>query len=307
MWFKNIRILEFQSSFKINAEQLEQQLTAIAFKPCAKSLPISYGWVSPLDTQESMLTFKQNAFILLKLRIEEKILPPVVIREHLHEEIKELQQKFGRKIHKDEKERLKDEIYQTLLPKAFTKSSYVYGYIDLEKNWLIVDAASSKKLSYFVSLLHKCIEQQAYLPELKPVSQIMTKWLMNNDYPNSLSFTDAGVLKKNDENTRIARFKNQDLLSDKVQSFLHDGSQAIQLGFVWADQIQFTLKEDLSISSLRFLEAVKEQQDGVAESPEERFSADFLIMSKTLQTFLTELLTHFKVSNSTKKAEALTL
>lgn len=307
MWFKNIRILEFQSSFKISAEQLEQQLNTIAFKPCAKSLPISYGWVSPLDTQASTLTFKQDAFILLKLRIEEKILPPIVIREHLQEEIKELQQKFGRKIHKDEKERLKDEIYQTLLPKAFSKSSYVYGYIDLEKNWLIVDATSSKKLAYFVSLLHKCIGQQAYLPELKPTSQVMTQWLINNDYPNSLSFADAGVLKKNDEHTRIARFKNQDLLSDNVQSFLHDGSQAIQLGFIWADQIQFTLKEDFCISSVRFLEAVKEQQDGITESPEERFSADFLIMSKTVQTFLTELLTHFKVNSATKKAEACSL
>ncbi len=301
MWFRNIRLLELTSPITVSAQELEKQLSLMAFQPCAKSLPMSYGWVPPLGETNGALVFSQTRFILLRLRIEEKVLPPAVVREQLADRIKTLEQQFSRKIHKDEKEQLKDEIYQSLLTQAFTKSSYVSGYLDLEKNWLVVDAASSKKLAYFVSLFHKCTEKQAFAPELDSVRQIMTQWLMENNYPDSLCFADAGVLKKLDETSSVARFKNQDLLSKKVQNFLQDGSQAIQLCFEWADQIHFTLKEDFSLSSVRFLEAVKElAQDGLGETAEDRFASDFAIMTETLQAFISELLASFCI----KQAEA---
>lgn len=300
MWFKNIRLLQLQKAIPNQADRLNQQLAELAFKPCPKLLPSSYGWVAPLGDEGAPLVYADQGMLLIRLRIEEKVLPPSVVREHLAHDIKAFEQKAGRRIYKDEKERLKDEIYQTLLTKAFSKSSYINGYIDTAKNWLIVDCASTKKLAHFVSLLHKCIDNLAYAPELNSVPHTMTHWLVKNSYPNSLHFADACLMKELEEKGSIVRIKNEDLLSDKVQSFLKDGSHVMQLALEWNGQIRFTLKEDFSLSGLRFLEAVKDlSYDGTSETKEDRFAADFLIMTRVLQKFMSDLLPEFTFSENT--------
>lgn len=294
MWFKNLRLLQFQKPMTHKPEQLNQQLAELKFKPCPKSLPSSYGWVAPLGDEDAPLCYAEKEFIIMRLRIEEKILPPSVVREHLAADIKQFEQKAGRRIYKDEKERMKDEVYQTLLNKAFSKSSYVHGYIDTKNNWLLIDCASAKKTAHFVSLLNKCIHNLAFTPALNPVTEIMTQWLLNQHYPPQFCFAHACLMKGGDENGSVVRIKNENLLSDKVITFLKDGSHVTQLTLEWTGQIRFTLKEDFSLSSIKFLEAVKElAYDGMAETKEERFSSDFVIMTQTMQKFLGDLLPAF--------------
>ncbi len=304
MWFKNIQFFQFQSPMAYNPDKLDSELANSAFRPCPKSHPSSYGWVQPIGDSDQPLVYGQNGYMMIRLRIEEKVLPASVVREHLMAEIKQLESKSGRRIYKDEKERLKDDIYQTLLSKAFTKSSYVNGYIDTKKNWLIIDSASSKRLAHFISMLMKCTGNSISAPELTSIPRVMTQWLTNNDYPNTLNLADACLLKEVDENGGTVRFKKQDLLSDKVQAFIKDGSIATQLAFEWCDQIHFTLKQDFSISSVKFLEAIKElARDGMSETAEERFASDFIIMAKTVSQFMDDLLPFF-LEHSEDSAEA---
>jgi recombination associated protein RdgC len=305
MWFKNIRVFQFEAPIKYEPDLFSKSLSALAFKPCPKSLPISYGFVPPIDEEDAELAFGQNPFMLIRLRIEEKVLPPAVVREQLSLEINQLENKAGRRIYKDEKERLKDEVYQTLLSSAFTKSSYINGYIDTQKNWLIVDCASNKKTATFVSLLNKCIDNQAYGPDVTSIPRVMTQWLLNNNYPSTFAFADACLLKELDDNGSVVRVKNEDLLCDKIQSFLKDGSVVTQLALEWSDQMRFTLKEDFSLSSVKFLEAVKElARDGMSETKAERLSADFIIMAKTIQQFLNDLLPSFAENKQEEPALA---
>lgn len=305
MWFKNIRFLSLQTAIPYQPDILDQQLNELVFQPCPKSLPATYGWVPPLGEETGTLVFGQSNTMLFRLRIEEKILPPAVVREHLNQEIKSLQQSLGRRIYKDEKERLKDEVYQTLLNQAFTKSTYINGYIDTEKQWLVVDCASSKKLVLFVTLFNKCVNNHCYTPELNSVSGVLTHWLHNNSHPSRFNFSDACLIKAHEENGSIARFKNQDLQSDVVQAFLNGGCFVTQSVLEWCDQIRFTLKEDFAMSNIKFLESVKDlARDGLGETLEERFAADFLIMSQTLREFLQDLLTQFTITEQTEKSGA---
>ncbi len=294
MWFKNIRVFQFQDPIKYQPEQIAQQLQEITFQPCPKSLPFSMGFVSPTGDEEAPLVHGSNGFMMIRLRIEEKILPPAVVREKLDEKIKELEQARDRKVYKDEKERLKDEIYERLLAKAFTKSSYVNAIIDSETNYLIIDSASSKKQAQFISLLNRCIANPVFAPKLHSVPQILTQWIRHNDHPSSFYIENACVLKDISEDGGVIRLKKQDLGSDAIQSFLKDGYRATQLSLEWSEQISFTLKEDFSISGVRFLEAVKDlAKDGMSETPEQRFATNFIIMSETLQQFLNDLLPCF--------------
>ncbi|OGO91357.1 MAG: hypothetical protein A3F41_00545 [Coxiella sp. RIFCSPHIGHO2_12_FULL_44_14] len=294
MWFKNVRLLQFQKPITSKLEQLSQQLAELAFKPCPKSLPSSYGWVTPLDADEAPLCYADQGCILIRLRIEEKVLPPSVLREHLTAEIKLFEQKAERRIYKDEKERLKDDVYQTLLSKAFSKSSFINGCIDTKHQRLLVDCASAKKTAHFVSLLNKCLNNLAFTPKLNSITDIMTQWLLTNDYPTTFALTNACLMKSLEENGSIVRIKNEDLLSDKVLTFLKDGNHVTQLSLEWNHQLRFTLKEDFLFSGIKFLETVKElARDGMSETKEERFASDFIIMTQTLQKFLEDVLPAF--------------
>jgi recombination associated protein RdgC len=309
MWFKNIRVFQFQDPIKYQPEQIAQQLEEITFQPCPKSLPFSMGFVAPSGNELGPLVHGSNGFMMIRLRIEEKVLPPAVVREKLQDKIKEIEEARGRKVYKDEKERLKDEIYENLLSKAFTKSSYVNAVIDTEKNYLIIDSASGKKQAQFISLLNRCIANPVFAPKLQSVPQILTQWVRHNDHPSSFYINNACVLKDITEEGGVIRLKKQDLGSDAIQWFLKDGYLATQALLEWSEQISFTLKEDFSISGVRFLEAVKDlAKDGMSESPEQRFSTNFMIMSETLRQFLNDLLPCFAEEpdeeNKTEENEA---
>ena len=60
MWFKNLRAYRLTSPFELSPEQLEQKLASRAFTPCAKSQPLSLGWVSPLGEQSELALVAQN-------------------------------------------------------------------------------------------------------------------------------------------------------------------------------------------------------------------------------------------------------
>lgn len=294
MWFKHARVLTLSNAVPFDEAALAKQLEAVAFRPCPKSLPSSYGFVPPIGDDKAPLVFGAQGCLLVKLRIEEKILPPSVVREHLQDEIKQIEASTGRRLYRDEKDRLKEDVYQTLLTKAFSRSSYLHGYIDTERQWLVVDAASPKKLAHFVSLLTKCLDNQAVAPHVVPVPALATQWLLQQNYPAELSFAKACLMKETDEQGSIVRVRNTDLDSDKVQSFLKDGSLVTELALEWSNQIRFTLKEDFALSGLKFLESVKElARDGMSETAEDRFAADFTLMVMTLRRFISDMLQHF--------------
>ena len=85
----------------------------------------------------------------------------------------------------------------------------------------------------------------------------------------------------------IIRCRRQDLQSKNIQSFLRDGCEINQMALTWREQVSFVLCHDYTFKSLRFLDAVKEIVDDIqAESPEQQFDADFVIMTDTLHNMM---------------------
>ena len=98
-------------------------------------------------------------------------------------------------------------------------------------------------------------------------------------------------LQNSENELSTARFTHQDLLGDGVQKFLMQGAQVTQMTFSWRNQVQFTLKNNFSIGSLKFLDVIKDQSnDYNCETPEERFATDFIIMAETLHHLLLEFM-----------------
>jgi recombination associated protein RdgC len=294
MWFKNIQLFQFMEPFEFSAEELAEQLRHQTFQPCRGIDAVSMGWVPPMGEEDSPLVHAANGFMMLCLKIEEKIIPGTVVKQMLDEKVQEIEDKQGRKVRKKEKETLREDIYHNLLTRAFTKSSMQYAYIDPKDGWLVLNVGSSSKAEEFTSFLRKTIGSlKIQLPEVQSVSTLLTDWLKTNQYPAEFAIADSCVIQDTKEAGTI-RCAKQNLLSDEIQSLLDEGREVISLAVSWTDQVSFVLKEDFSIKSLKFLEVVQDQaKDVFTETESARFDADFTIMTETLRHLLQNLIATF--------------
>jgi recombination associated protein RdgC len=113
MWFKQAQLFKFEDKFSFDAKELEDQLEPLAFTPCPAGLPISHGWISPTDEEDS-LVYSVPDFLLICLQTEAKLLPVSIVRQRLNEKIKQIKVTQDRKISYKERNSLKHEVYNEL-------------------------------------------------------------------------------------------------------------------------------------------------------------------------------------------------
>lgn len=161
MWFKQATLFQFTRPLKMTQPELDEALKPLAFTPCLPSLPSSLGWVAPLQTQDenAPLVYGSKKHWMICLQFEEKILPASVVRQTLDEKITEIENKESRKIRGKEKQSLKEDITQTLLPRAFTKKTRVYACLDLDNRWLIINSNTPAKIERFMAFLKRAITE----------------------------------------------------------------------------------------------------------------------------------------------------
>ena len=179
MWFKQASFFELSGSFSSSQQALTDALLPLAFTPCLPSLPSSIGWVSPLDGgTEEQLVYGSKQFWMICLQFEEKILPAGVVRQALADKIAEIEKNEARVVRGKEKQSLKDDITQTMLPKAFTKKSRIYAYIDVDRRWVVVNSNSASKVERFIAFFKRAIAPATLFSfEVKKPTAIMTNWL----------------------------------------------------------------------------------------------------------------------------------
>lgn len=296
MWFKNIRAYRLTSPFTLSPEQLGEQLAHRGFEPCAKSQALSLGWTPPLGVEDGELVHAAAGRLLVKLKREEKLLPSTVVRELLEEKISEIEQGQARKVYRKERLNLKDEIIQDCLPRAFTRSTSVYAYIDTRTNWVFVDAASANRAEELLNLLRDCIGSfPVLLPQVNnaPVA-VMTGWLLHRSLPEDFELGDECELREPGEEGGVVRCRGVDLLSEEVETHLHAGKQVARLSLGWDERLQLVLAEDLCLRRLRFAdELMKENEDLPEDDEAARLDADFALMADAIGGLQERIITVF--------------
>jgi recombination associated protein RdgC len=127
----------------------------------------------------------------------------------------------------------------------------------------------------------------------------MTRWLKNQQYPTSFAIEKACMLQDPKQEGRIIRCKEQNLFDDGIQSLIKDGCEAVQLALSWQDRVEFVLTNDFSLTSIQFAdEIIAQVKELEAETDQQRFHADFVIMAGVFQALLTELLDLFDAGNN---------
>lgn len=295
MWFKNLQAYKLEE-FNLDKSALEQALREKSFHPCPSMLPFTTGWVPPYGTpDEQPLVREAFGFMLITLKIEEKIIPSAALRERLNKRVDEIQNSQERKISSKEKSALRDDILSDMVTKALTKSSTVSAIIDTKNMMLIVDAASRNKAEEFCTSLRKTL---GTLSVSSPISgnagSVMTKWLKLRELPSNLLFGEKCSLSQIDEQGTLVCAK-QDILSDEISAFLKHSTKVKNMQLVYKEFMKFVLKDDFSITGVKFHDVIIDlAHDDASVNPEMDFDASFIMTANWASELVSALITELE-------------
>lgn len=296
MFFKNLQVYRFTRPMEQDDNALERNLEEFKFKACGSQDISKLGWVFPMGKSGSMYTHINNKQILICLKKEEKMLPAGVIKEQLNERVEALELEQGRALKKKEKDSLKEDIMMQLLPRAFSRTSYTFAWIDNESNMLYVDASSTRKAEELISLLRKTVGSLPVVPVQlqKQTDVVMTDWLVEGNIPANYKLEDEAELCSALEGGGIIRCKQQDLLSEEIKIHLNADKFVTKLALNWADSISFIMGEEFALKRLKFSDVLQEQNDDIEESDfAARFDADFILMTGEIKQLIPSLVDIF--------------
>ncbi len=294
MWFKQAKIFELKKSFHVTALELANILKPLAFTPCLPSLPHSFGFIPPTGELESDMPLVRDVggCFMLCLQGEEKILPATVVNQHVAARVKHIEKEEGRRVRQKEKLNIKDDMIITLMPRAFTKLSTIYAYIDTHNNWLIINSTSAARYEKFIALFKKCFDDELELKvlEIKDIAPTLTRHLVANNFPTEFDVQEKAVFQDPNQENRIIRCQHQDLYADSMMSLIKDGCRVKQITFTWHDRITFSLTDDMTLLGVSYEDELLESaKDLDLETKEQAFDANMMIMTKSLSHLIYDL------------------
>lgn len=259
MSFKNLLVYRFEEPIKDSIETIEQSLSDKPLTACLTQELESIGWL-PVFKEGKQYVEKINNALLIRLGVEQKLLPSSVISTAVEKKIEEKELK---NISRSEMKELYEIVTNELLPNALVNRHSVLAYIDLEKNWLVVDASSTKKASLLTGHLRKTLGSLPIVP-LTPensVNAALTYWAMHgieSDYLKILEEVELQELKDEGGN---AKLKGVSLESKEIQDPLKEGWQVTKLMLEYDEQMSFSMSGDFIFKRLKFLERFEENLD----------------------------------------------
>ncbi len=289
MWFKNLQLFRVPQNWDLTADDLAAQLKHHSFQPAGSFALESRGWIPPRG--DDQLVYALNRQWLIALGVEQKLLPASVIRQTVKERAAELEGKVGRKLGRKELRDLKEDTIGELLPRAFSRYRATFAWIDPVAGWLVVDAASPKKLEEIVESLRRSLDEFPIEPLKTQVSPAtsMTDWLVGGDGPRGFTVDQDCELRSQQNEKSTVRYARHPLDTQEIRNHIAQGMQPSRLALTWQDRISFVLTDKLEVKMVLFLDVVKSEAGADQESEEEQLDADFALMTGQLGKFLPDL------------------
>lgn len=287
MWFKNLRVYRLLEPLVPN---VAQGLASKPFEPCGSLDPLRYGFVPPIEGSSQLLHTVLSCDMICAKR-QEKILPSAAVNEALEEKVRAISKAESRSVGRKERATLKDEIIFTMLPKALTKSTLEYAYVDRKSRLIVVNASSAKKAEDLLSKLREALGTLRCVPLSVKLSvpKILTHMVQTGETPKGFELgSDIELRAGNDR--RVVRCKDQDLSADEVHHHIEAGMFVNKLALTWNEHVHFSIDTDLAIKGVKFEDVIMDRaNERNPETRAEQFDADFAIMSELLRPFLDEL------------------
>ena len=228
------------------------------------------------------------------LKRSDKVLPAAVIREFLDDKINEIQENENRKVGRKEKTELKEQITDTLLPRAFTRSSKTFAVCDTKHGFLFVNHASATKSENMIGKLREALGGlDVHLPRTQQSpSTLMTDWLLKGAAAGGFELDSDCELKGTGDIAPIVKVAKQDLTADEVVQLVKTGKSVTQLGLVWREQIAFVLTADFTLKRIQYLDVLQEEAEQNGDDAASLAFASQILMAQSVSEMILELVGH---------------
>ena len=290
MWFRNLQVHRFTPDASSTPENLADQLRQQAFQPCGSLARESLGWIPPRG--DDRLVYSGHGQWLVALGVEQKLLPASVVRQTVEARADELERRMGVKPGRKRLRELKDEVTDELLPRAFSRYRTTFAWIDPAHGWLVIDAGSPKKSGEFLEVLRKSMDDFPFAPveTKRSPAGAMTEWLSAGDAPAGFSIDRECELQSPLEEKATVRYAHHPLTdTPEIRNHIVGGKVPTRLALTWRDKVSFVLSDKLEAKKVTLLDVSATENEGDQDSAEERFEADFVLMTGLLDRFLGEL------------------
>ncbi|PMR74892.1 recombination-associated protein RdgC [Billgrantia endophytica] len=310
MWFKHLHLYRLHEAAAIPAADLESALAGQAARLPGNTEARRLGWCPPAGRAGTALLHELQGQRLMTVLRQERLLPAGVVREEVEERGADIEAREGRKLRRQEKQELKEQVYEELLPRAFIRSQKVDLWWDTQRNLIAVNSSSRKRAEEVLDLLRETLGSLKVTPlatQTLPM-RAMTHWLAEPDSrPASLQLGDQVELKaKGDDG--VLRARQVDLDSDEIQQLLATGRQASRLALEIEGRLSFVLHDDLALKSLRFSDALIDEANETEDDGDAivRLEADFMLMTQALAEQIERLIEWLdgEVSNASPQGSA---
>ena len=273
------RIYKITQPAQTIIDALEGSIVLKSFEPCGSSEVSRSGFIPPINDQEYAPVI--SGISLMCIKTEEKILPSQVINEAVAEKVDRIEDLEGRPVGRKERLDIKDEVIIDLLPKAFTKSKLLYGYIDSARGILVIGSASCKAAEEFCSMLREAIGSLPVIPVRVSSSPaiIMTGWVQNKS-PEELNL--GYQCKMIDHDGAAHTCRNQDLGCEALEMLLASGMMVDRMELFMPDVARFNLDSSLAFRQMKLSDVLLDSA-GESETEEARKETDFILVSSAIR------------------------
>jgi recombination associated protein RdgC len=269
---------------------LEEALQAAAFHPCGPTEALSEGWVPPRGEEHGAMAEAVDGHWILRLAVERRVVPPSTIRGELEARCKAIEAEQGRKPGRKEKRDLKDEIVQTLMPRAFAKRTLHWLWLHPAEHLLVVGAASTRGAEVMLQALGDLMADMRHVIPLAPLHTAMSpaagmaQWLSEQDPPPGFAVERDLELKDPGEDRSVVRYARHHLALDEIAQHIQEGKLPTRLAMNWEDRISFVLTDTLALKRLAMADVEK------TPAGEDGFDADVAITTGELASLLSGLI-----------------
>ena len=275
--FSNILAYRCTHAFDLH-KNLEAVNQALASKPArlpGKMELNAAGFTEPVGEEGAFIERIAPMAYVFAYNLAERMIPGKIVRQQVAARVKQIEKEQERKVYAREKQQIKDEVLNQMLPRAFIDQKITYGMV--VGPYILIDSSSAKRGEDILSTLRSCLGSLGVRPVSVKTTPIdaFTRWFTTGETDGPFHMT--GDFKANN------RSDESDFVNGKGTSPEHEGlsdlvreydRRVTVLGLGWGtspgETASFTVNEMIGIKGIKWPESLAEMAaDQVGEEDDE--------------------------------------
>lgn len=268
------------------------------------------GFVKPTGEDDLLVDDINNETRVFAVGIAERMLPAKIVRTAAMKKVRQIENEQQRKVYAREKQQIKDEVIQDLLPRAFIDTRVIYGMI--MGPYLIIDTSSVKRAESVLNLLRETMGSLGVRPVTvkgTPISKF-TDWFTHKERLHHFELTGDFKANSSGDEFDFVNGKGTSPTDETLSDLVRDAERRVTvLGLQHhcddGEGVSFTVNEMLGIKGVKWPDHLIEQANDDAGALDDQDEVDaekhastllratFLLiaaeMHKLLQNLLLEL------------------